>query len=473
MDNGILPLLPGKTDETTFLNTVIAYLASEAMAVTRFRKLAMSSEVALSRVVLQHTDVFLLLLLQAYTAHKHEKLPALLKDLETVNLHWKTSKPDLQRKKSNLIRHEFWKTIFRYHISGGIADHDTDGQKLIRHILGTLNIYPINFLAKEVAKNPQRYPFLKKIDAQILAGWVEMDNSKAENSSPSLLSKKNNTPFTKEETGHTEPMLDIIQGTNKSGAESAINDVSKTSNPLFNPEQRFDEKKIEENKDETKFNSTNRDLRKAESKKVESTLPLPGENIANTKPSDPVRAEHLSPEKISKNIRTGEAFYMRNAGVVLLNPFLSNFFKKLGIIENNLFVDAENQQKAIHLIQYLACGKNEIPEHEMLLAKLLCDMPFEHPVDRFVKLTVEETEEAENLLKAAITHWGALGNASPDALREGFLKRDGKLEKCDNGWRLYVEQQTIDILLRRLPFGWGLGTIKLPWMNEILFVEWG
>ncbi|NJM16308.1 MAG: hypothetical protein HC896_13870 [Bacteroidales bacterium] len=42
-----------------------------------------------------------------------------------------------------------------------------------------------------------------------------------------------------------------------------------------------------------------------------------------------------------------------------------------------------------------------------------------------------------------------------------------------NGWQLFVEQKTIDILLRRLPMGWGLGTIKYPWMPDILQVEWG
>jgi hypothetical protein len=75
-------------------------------------------------------------------------------------------------------------------------------------------------------------------------------------------------------------------------------------------------------------------------------------------------------------------------------------------------------------------------------------------------------------MEAAIRHWGALGSASPDGLREGFLQREGKLEKRADGWRLIVERKTIDVLLDRLP--WGVGMVALPWMGEeVVWVEWG
>jgi hypothetical protein len=63
-----------------------------------------------------------------------------------------------------------------------------------------------------------------------------------------------------------------------------------------------------------------------------------------------------------------------------------------------------------------------------------------------------------------------LKNTGREALRETFLQRLGKLSPTDHGWLLQVEQKAVDFLLNRLP--WGIGVIKLPWMDEKIFVEW-
>jgi len=195
----------------------------------------------------------------------------------------------------------------------------------------------------------------------------------------------------------------------------------------------------------------------------------------NSKSESRALAEKLAkkfPSKSSK-YKEKDSLYIQNAGVVLLNPFFGNLFSKLELINGNEFERFSAQEKAVHLVHFIASGEKEQPEYEMILPKLLCGMDFEEPINRFIEWNIEELDEAENMMKAAINHWGALGDASPDALRHAFLQRDGKLEKCDDGWRLYIEQQTMDILLGRLPFGWGLGTIKLPWMKEFLHIEWG
>ena len=90
---------------------------------------------------------------------------------------------------------------------------------------------------------------------------------------------------------------------------------------------------------------------------------------------------------------------------------------------------------------------------------------------REIILTEEEKSESLDLLNSAIKHWGKLGKSSPEGLREGFLQRDGKLEKRRQGWYLTVDQKSIDILLDFLP--WNLRIVKLPWMTEMLRVEWG
>ena len=176
------------------------------------------------------------------------------------------------------------------------------------------------------------------------------------------------------------------------------------------------------------------------------------------------------PYRPFSNVPVGTAHYIFNAGVIMLHPFLLHYFKALKLVERDQFINDLAQQKAIHLIQYLATRERGLPEYELLLPKFLCNLPFDVPIEREVEITESEMQEGEELLMAAIKHWGALGDASPDALREGFLQREGKLEKRQNGWYLKVEQKTLDILLGKLP--WGLGIIKLPWMEELLRVEW-
>jgi len=74
------------------------------------------------------------------------------------------------------------------------------------------------------------------------------------------------------------------------------------------------------------------------------------------------------------------------------------------------------------------------------------------------------------LLENVIRTWEKIGNTSIDGLRQGFLRRDGKLS--ERGGRLYLQMEIsgIDVLLDYLP--WNLSIVKLPWMKEILFVEW-
>ena len=106
----------------------------------------------------------------------------------------------------------------------------------------------------------------------------------------------------------------------------------------------------------------------------------------------------------------------------------------------------------------------------MTLEKLLCGMPLESPIPKNIILTTQEKEEAQKLLNAVIQNWNALKTASPEGLQEGFIQREGKLIRRTGGWLLQIERKALDILVDRLP--WGFGMIMLPWMPERLNVEW-
>jgi Contractile injection system tape measure protein len=163
-----------------------------------------------------------------------------------------------------------------------------------------------------------------------------------------------------------------------------------------------------------------------------------------------------------------EGIFIDCAGLVLLHPFLPQFFNALGIATEDTLLQPD---RAVCLLHYLATGQTIAPEYELILAKVLCNIPLETPVESDVLLTTNEQEEAIAVLEAVVDHWAALGNTSADGLRGTFLVRSGKISlRADGDWLLQVETKSFDILLEQLP--WGIGMIKLPWMERMLWVEW-
>ncbi len=188
--------------------------------------------------------------------------------------------------------------------------------------------------------------------------------------------------------------------------------------------------------------------------------------VRDTVPAD--RAEEPS----TRRAEDGGVFYVQAAGVILLHPFLVRFFRALDLCEEDAFRNEVCRQRAVCLLHHLATGEVRTPEYQLVLPKFLCGMPLNAPLDYTIEIEAAEQSESEALLQAAIAHWNALGKCSPDGLRQGFFQRDGKLEKRESGWHLLVERKAQDILLDRLPHGWGLGMVKLPWMDGILRVDW-
>lgn len=165
-----------------------------------------------------------------------------------------------------------------------------------------------------------------------------------------------------------------------------------------------------------------------------------------------------------------DVIFVQAAGVILLHPFLSQFFSRLQLVEAGAFTDRSARQKALYLVHYLATANVRAEEHELVMPKLLCGYPFHVPVDADVHITQTETDEADHLLDEVIHQWDVLKSTTREGLREGFLRRPGKLSTKNGHWRLQVESNAIDVLLDQLP--WNLNLIKLPWMKEMLMVEW-
>lgn len=161
---------------------------------------------------------------------------------------------------------------------------------------------------------------------------------------------------------------------------------------------------------------------------------------------------------------------VNNAGLVLLHPFLKPFFDKLNLVQDGNFVSDTACERAVHVLQFLATGTAGAPESELLLNKVLCGIDVDVAIEREVTLSGEEEAESMQLLDAVLGHWEVLKGTSPAGLRNSFLMREGRLKQGVDDWHLQVEKKTLDILLDRLP--WGIGMIKLPWMDGFLHVNW-
>ena len=169
----------------------------------------------------------------------------------------------------------------------------------------------------------------------------------------------------------------------------------------------------------------------------------------------------------NKAAKEEEGLYINNAGLVIVAPFLPTLFKKWHLYNETALTDVN---KSVCLVQYLASGREVVAEFELGLAKILCGLQPDTPVDTGIRFTSEEKEEVNDLLASAIEYWQILKDTSPEGLRQSFLQRQGKLQLVKNNWQLQVEQKPWDVLLQHLP--WNISMLKLPWMTKMLKTDW-
>lgn len=175
-------------------------------------------------------------------------------------------------------------------------------------------------------------------------------------------------------------------------------------------------------------------------------------------------------EQLSSPFDDTDFISVQNAGLVLFWPFLERFFENIGVMKDKNFMDEAARNKAICVVQYLCDTKEEeLFEGALLLNKIICGLDIDTVVSP-IKLSAEEKEIAEGLVTAVIAKGPKWKNLSSDGFRASYLCRQGSLRTRDGHWLLQVKRETHDITLEKIP--WGFHTIKLPWMQEILVVEW-
>ncbi|WP_294308484.1 contractile injection system tape measure protein [uncultured Chryseobacterium sp.] len=196
------------------------------------------------------------------------------------------------------------------------------------------------------------------------------------------------------------------------------------------------------------------------------------------KSNQSVSPEHVKPisEAIhQKNTTVNEEAipddgqYMLNAGLILIHPFIKTFFEHCDLLDpkTQQLLDPE---LGAHLLHYIATGKTNAPECDMVFEKFLCNIPVHQPISRHVKLSRKHKIQAKNVIESVQHNWSPMKNSSAALLQNEFFQRPGKLVVTDYDYTLTVERKTQDILLDKL--AWGIGLVKLPWKEKFMYVNW-
>ena len=450
--------------------------------VQRIWQEALPKVAPLRRLIYQFSDE----LLSLFFTLVHPKIPvrSLLQGLQSS-----LGQVSMPIRKS---RFHFWQTT--YHVLSErpfeVSFSDTEGEKLATKIwIQTLsaiaqelgeNAHQLILKAtKELLQQPNLSPILTAVLTQILpTGTTEASHH------VSVASKERISS----EEPHLNPADPLLTNTSL-----PLSEKTDSSDPLAAPiaedfaigsPERGSEKDQAALADTSPLAST----APSASAPTSSQEPLPSEITPHSDPlsshttEKTTSSEHTiphSPETPRAPISTSpwrefpkidEDIYVQDAGLVLLHPFFQTLFESQELLDKGVFKGEDAKEKGVQLLAYLSRGEDSLPEAELTLHKLLCGVPFEEPIEQVWTLSESAKTDCEDLLKAVITYWNALGSASPDGLRQGYIQREGKIVRTDKGWKLTVEKKTQDILMGKLP--WGIGAIALPWREELLMVDW-
>jgi hypothetical protein len=198
-------------------------------------------------------------------------------------------------------------------------------------------------------------------------------------------------------------------------------------------------------------------------KDIKPELPVDNEG---KRAEDQTAIEQKEEVNTADDTGTLEDIYIANSGLVIVAPYLAEFFKQMQLVDKGRLTASD---KAVALLNYTVYGHDELAEFECVLSKILCGLEVSAVVKSY-RLNDAEKQEADELLAAVIAHWQVLKNTSVQGLRASFLQREGRLSFADNEWRLKVQNQPYDVLLAHIP--WNISMIKLSWMQHLLKVDW-
>ncbi|WP_020598761.1 contractile injection system tape measure protein [Spirosoma panaciterrae] len=450
---------------------VLAILSSRQGAIRELQQCLKLHPEALQRLIQQHSALFLKQIIECATAQPQQLVLTGLSELIRVVEHVRTNRvlahelalqassvPFLAELKQGVSPRKlelyFWHFILTETILRASQPTDVD---LLQHtwqaFFGTLPR-----LTNSVKRKKRQFPTLSKV----LSSIRQSDAPPGEPLTDKPDRSGQNTPTSSQPNTQSNHPLETP------------NNSLLTDSPTTESSSDTDRVKVIAQKDYKQTgvapDASNRETRPSSAESTNQSEP--SESFTNLITSFKSADKEQLINQLDNSAELLEGVFLNNAGIVLLYPFISSLFQQVDYLEGKDFKDEIVQQKAMLMLHYAATGETSTLEYDLLLPKLLCGWPLNQPLDHTLGLDQSEIDEINELLYATIEHWGALGSASPEALREGFLRRPGKLRRLQGVWWLHMETNTLDILLDRLPYTWGFNHIMLPWMPELLRVEW-
>jgi hypothetical protein len=502
--SGILPWEATRIPEVALQQQVLAVLASQATAVNQLINQLRRSERALQRLILQHEERFLNRVLDILTVRKNTEWLSLAEELSGL---WSQPEdwikmPLTGRKRStssSLVKMILWRHLFAWVITRrNYPELLTIVRQFSRQMIplfiekDALDPLLETRLRQFITTNSAEYPILYRLvekypqKGAILGKMAVADEGITPDEREIEKRSKNREISEENADASQRPVIDEAVREDTGPESSEIDFTGKKEQKVDSPPkedaleptdekldlQEDDRLKIRKSFSDETDDPDAADPYATERELVDEERELPGIEDAVPEGEDVKIDEDFASIAIRSFADTpeGNFFTIHHAGLVLLHPYLPILFGALDLLEKKDFRDETARHRAIHLLHWLATGREDAPEYELLFPRFLCNLPFEIPIERSLVWEPWELEEADKMLQAVISNWTALKNTSPDGLRDGFLQREGRLEKRPDGWVLTIEGKTMDILLNRLP--WGINIIKLPWMDEILRVDW-
>lgn len=190
----------------------------------------------------------------------------------------------------------------------------------------------------------------------------------------------------------------------------------------------------------------------------------------SSKFTNTVYQKKLPSTPLIKENKKATGIEIKNAGIVLLNSYIPILFERLGLTKQQQFINETNQHDAVHYLQFVVTGLFNTEEHLLLLNKVLCGLPLNHPISNGIELTESQRNLITGLIKAAIGYWPSAGDTSINGFRGNWLVRNGLLFEYEDKWELHIEKKVYDILISKSPFSFSI--IKFPWMKKPLHVTW-
>jgi hypothetical protein len=287
------------------------------------------------------------------------------------------------------------------------------------------NLANIVLILESILKD--KLPKIKKPIPENLKDFYKSDKESNQNNASNIKSSIDNKPL------ESDPKkLKKIEGNLKDTLKSSIENI-----PII-----FVNKKSENNKEE--YVNDDKEIKELEILDV------------------------LQFQNEEKTTNVSSNYYIDNAGLLLIHPFLKQLFENCKLLnKDNTISDPE---VAAYLLHYIATKREQDYENTMLLEKFLCNIPINQSINRNILLPEEFKNHGNEMLQAILGHWPAMKNSSIDLLRNEYLQRPGKLILSEENPKIIVERKIQDILLDKIT--WNLSVIKLAWKNKIIFVEW-